>query len=79
MRVGMLWLDSDRSESLPGRIRRASNYYREKYGRSPDLCFVHPSAREEGMPSSVDGLEVRAEITVLPDHFWIGVREREEA
>jgi hypothetical protein len=83
MNVGMLWFDNDSKVSLERKVERAASYYRNKYGKSPTLCFVHPSmlpeayaAAEDESQSRVyttDGIEVRSNRSVLPNHFWIGV------
>ena len=41
MNVGMLWLDDDRKRSLDEKVNRAVEYYREKYGRMPEMCLVN--------------------------------------
>lgn len=79
MKIGMLWLDHDSGEALDARIRRACSYYREKYGRWPNLCYVHPCGHEEDLPSRVDETEIRPQMTVLPGHFWIGLKELQDA
>ena len=43
MNIGMLWFDNDKNETINEKIKRAANYYKKKYGKSPTLCFVHPS------------------------------------
>ena len=43
MNVGMLWFDNDTKSELDQKIERAALYYRKKYGKVPNLCFVHPS------------------------------------
>jgi hypothetical protein len=80
MNIGMLWFDNDPKSGLDTKIERAANYYREKYGRYPTLCFVHPSMipqtpNPSGTPNPVKagGLDVRPTRSVLPNHFWIGV------
>jgi len=83
MIVGMLWFDNDPKSGLAVKVKRAADYYRSKYGRSPNLCFVHPSMLPEGLSASenevqsrvitTDGIEVRSNRSVLPNHFWIGV------
>ena len=80
MNVGMLWFDNDPKAGLDTKIERAANYYREKYGRYPTLCFVHPSMIPKSSvntePASIvkaGGLDVRPTRSVLPNHFWIGV------
>jgi hypothetical protein len=77
MEVGMLWLDSERQVDLSVRIGRAVAYYREKYGRRPNLCIIHPVTAGEDPLNQIDELSVRSSVSVLPDHFWIGVEERE--
>lgn len=73
MNVGMLWYDNDAKLDLPAKIERAMAYYREKYGDTPNLCFVHPSMLVEKTLNGVR-IEVRTTQTVLPNHFWLGVR-----
>lgn len=73
MDVGMLWFD-DGPAPLKEKVARAVTYYREKYGEKPTLCLVHPSTLN-GSAGAVNGVEVRAAVTVLPHHFWIGVEE----
>ncbi len=89
MNVGMLWFDSDSKASLDVRVERAATHYRNKYGKKPTLCFVHPSMlSNEDTTSSEDkpakarisaGLEVRSNRSVLPNHFWIGVNGSSKA
>ena len=78
MITGMLWFDNDKQTSLSGKIDRAAEYYRKKYGQTPDVCFVHPkmieSASQKENPAK---MEVKASNTILPHHFWIGIRETE--
>lgn len=84
MNIGMLWFDNDPKANLELKVERAVVYYRNKYGRSPNVCFVHPTM----LPSNADnkpetsaeaaryiasGVEVRSNRSVLPNHLWIGV------
>ena len=78
MNVGMMWFDSEREQPMESRVARAADYYRGKYGRSPTLCFVHPSTAEGTLPAQVGNLELRPMPEVLPNHFWLGVRPVEE-
>ena len=80
MNVGMLWFDNDTKVDLAARIQRAASYYRDKYGRAPNLCFVHPSMlgatpvnTNGGSNNGCSGIEVRTTRSVLPNHFWLGV------
>lgn len=77
MDIGMLWFDSDTKQDVGIRIKRASTYYRSKYGRKPNLCYVHPSTVDAGIPMDIDGLKVLTSHTVLPDHFWLGIDKTE--
>lgn len=93
MNIGMLWFDNDPKVELIAKIERAANYYRIKYGKTPTLCFVHPSMlptenEEQPTPSPPEndkdsgllmgGVEVRSNQSVLPNHFWIGVNRNNE-
>ncbi|MEW6568127.1 MAG: hypothetical protein AB1449_08175 [Chloroflexota bacterium] len=76
MDIGMLWFD-DSARPLPEKVKRAVDYYVQKYGRTPTLCLVNPSGLE-GAPRLVAGVELRAARTVMPNHLWIGVDEKPE-
>ena len=43
MNLGMLWFDNDPKAALDAKVERAAAYYRHKYGKTPTLCFVHPT------------------------------------
>lgn len=77
MREGMLWFDDKENRELDQKIERASAYYESKYNTRPNLCFVHPTMLL-GSPASLDGIEVRATNSVLPNHFWLGVLEKSD-
>lgn len=84
MDIGMLWFDKDPSIPFSGKVERASEYYRRKYGKHPDICYVHPqtvgngfSVEEEEDELQVGGLVVQINDRVLPHHFWIGIRNGE--
>jgi hypothetical protein len=79
MDVGMLWFDADRKCDVGARITKASNFYKSKYGRKPNLCFLHPTTAGEAHPGEVDGLRVQTSKMVLPDHFWLGVEKAEQS
>ena len=55
MNIGMLWFDNDPKTGLDKKIERAAAYYRTKYGRTPTLCFVHPSMMPGRNGGSRDG------------------------
>ncbi len=84
MNVGMLWFDNDPKTDLFTKIEHAAEYYRKKYGKRPNVCFIHPSmapsqlsTEESQVEATVvfksGDLEVRTTRSVLPNHLWIGV------
>jgi hypothetical protein len=79
MNIGMLWFDNDTKVDFFTRIERAALYYKQKYGKNPTVCYVHPSMipqrAETPAPSPVKtgNIVVRENQSVLPNHFWIGV------
>jgi hypothetical protein len=78
MKVGLLWFDDDPQRELEQKVLRAVTHYEHKYGRLPDLCFVHPSALDGNGKRPVKkagGVEIRPGRAVLPHHFWLGVTE----
>jgi hypothetical protein len=89
MNIGMLWFDNDPKAELSSKIERAASYYRNKYGATPTVCFVHPSMlTAHGNPDTNTGLsnlpvyrsagvEVHPTRSVLPNHLWIGVGSKE--
>lgn len=93
MDIGMLWFDNDKKSDYEVKIERAAAYYRNKYGKTPNLCFVHPcmipmngSQESDQVNLSSDtpllksqGVEIRISKTMLPNHFWIGINRQEPA
>lgn len=74
MKTGMLWFDNDPKVDLATKIARAAAYYQRKYGMRPDLCFVHPTMLSTSQPHS-QGIEVRPNRQVLPNHLWMGIHD----
>jgi hypothetical protein len=77
MNIGMLWFDNDPQTDLVSKVDRAATYYNKKYGKSPDLCFVHPSMVTQAKLKA-NGIEIRSSGQVLPHHFWIGLDKKGE-
>ena len=89
MDIGMLWYDDDGKRQLDEKVARAAEYYRAKYGVQPTECYVHPStlapdASAEGEPKSgagrivAGGVRLRANRTVIKNHFWLGVGDADK-
>jgi hypothetical protein len=70
MKQGILWFDNDPHTDLSLKITRAVEYTQRKYGCKPTLCFVHPNMLNKKVESR-NGLEIRANQYVLPNHFWL--------
>ena len=71
MDTGMLWFDNDPKTDLNSKLLRACSYYQNKYGKTPNLCFIHPSLFSQ-LSSKPTGLEVRQNTVIRPHHFWLG-------
>ena len=79
MHTGMLWFDNSQT-ALTVKIQKAVEYYHKKYGRTPDLCLVHPSMLDMNQQNQrqleVNKLTVRPYRPVLPGHIWIGIEDK---
>ena len=76
IRQGLLWYDDDPKRDLAGKVGRAAQRYRRKYGMAPNVCYVHPSVMGEGGETlDVDGVRVDALMNVLRNHYWLGQEE----
>jgi hypothetical protein len=76
MDTGMLWFSANKSADLLAEINAAARYYQNKYGRSPNLCFVHPNTMEKIDSQHGASISIKPDKTVLPGHLWIGVDEK---
>jgi len=80
MKTGLLWFDNDPSRALEEKVRRAASRYQQKFGRRPNVCYVHPSLLD-GNPhqtcptSGVETMRVTPLPSVLRHHFWVGEEE----
>lgn len=74
MDIGLLWFDNDPEVDLAGKVTRAADYYRVKYGEDPNLCFVHPSMLTDKKSKRAGAVVICSNSTVLPHHYWIGVQ-----
>lgn len=71
MKVGMMWLDTDSRSTLEEKVIRAADYYREKYGRFPELCLVNIRLLEG--EKKVGRVMVQPVRSVSAGHFWLGM------
>lgn len=87
MQTGLLWYDSDTRRGLEDKVGRAAQRYREKYGRWPNTCFVHPqtlagNTKQElklaGQRRNAEAvIRVLAAPNILLHHFWLGISSGE--
>jgi hypothetical protein len=64
---------------LVAKIEDAARRYREKFGQTPDTCYISNTVMTDaGMQQMLSSLAVRVvpSTTIRPHHFWVG---REEA
>lgn len=73
MNFGMLWLDDDKKRTFEEKVLRAADYYRSKYGRLPNTCYVHRSATQEA--TKINKITVVPDQTVLPHHFLLALSQ----
>lgn len=73
MDIGMLWSDDDGRRSLAEKVARAAEYFRNKYGEQPTVCYVHPSLLPAGGETTAAGMRLLPSKSVLLNHFWLGV------
>jgi hypothetical protein len=71
--VGLLWFDDNPQVPLAVKIESAARRYRERFERSPEVCYVHPQtlAGAQGLPGH---LRVIERASIQPNHFWVVVR-----
>ena len=77
MQEGLLWFDADPKRDLAEKVARAADRYRFKFGRRPNLCYVHTSMLDHGSVE-LNGVRLVPADNVLKHHFWIGVEENTE-
>jgi hypothetical protein len=54
MKEGLLWYDDSSQRDLGEKVRLAARRYKRKFGVSPDVCYVHPSALNTPHPPTPD-------------------------
>jgi len=79
MNIGMLWFDNDPKTPLDAKVLKAADYYRHKYGRSPDICLVNPASLAKTDPQvepiHAGRIAIQPLRSIMPGHLWIGVNE----
>ena len=79
MKEGLLWYDDDPKRDFAEKVAQAARRYRKRFGVSPTVCYVHPSAMSgDSTGQEVGKLHIAPLSTVLLHHFWIGVEEKDD-
>ncbi len=73
--IGLLWYDSS-VQDLAVKVAAAAQRYRERFGKEPNVCYVHPSGLPTG-ECEVSGLRVRTAPNVLRHHLWLSHEQGE--
>lgn len=68
MEFGLLWFDASPKVPVAEKIAEAAERYEEKYGQTPNTCYVHPTTGEVAAP-----LRIVPSPVVRPHHFWLGI------
>ena len=74
MNTGMMWFDNDPKLDIFTKISRAMEYYQKKYGQKPNLVYINPDMKFD-TPPKTSGLDILTDHMVMPDHFWLGIKE----
>ena len=82
MDIGLLWYDGDPKRPLEDKVGQAAERYRQKYGRWPNTCYVHPQvvgAQGTGglrldcqVKSAKSTIRILPAANILVHHFWVG-------
>lgn len=77
MKFGLLWFDNDPRRDLAEKIEPAARRYRQKFGTSPNICYVHESTLGgNGQTAQVGTVRVATLPTVLLHHLWLGQEDQ---
>jgi len=73
MFAGFMYYDNDPKADLKTKVLRLAERYAARFGKTPNVCHVHPSL----VPATNGiGIEVKGMREVMPNYFWFGVREQ---
>lgn len=73
---GCLYLHNNPKLDLADKVRVAAALYRQKYGRDPDVCYIHPVAEHE---ANIDGIKIIPSEGIIKNHFWLANEDRRKA
>ncbi len=73
MKSGLLWYDASASP-IDRKIADAVRRYQEKFGVSPNTCFVND--KDFKPETELPHLRIAAKQTILPNHVWVGLSDK---
>jgi hypothetical protein len=81
MSTGLLWFDGDAKKPRNQKIQEAATAHHRKFGKWPNVCYVHKSDLADGTETGLGPgrIIIEAQGFVLPGHYQVFVRERDEA
>ncbi len=86
MDIGMLWIDDGQERDLASRVAEAAASYEALYGVTPSLCLLSDKSLDERFVKQFDehrrelnGLRFETSPSLLPNYFWIGQEEPQQA
>ncbi|MFB0546651.1 MAG: hypothetical protein ACETWB_07055 [Anaerolineae bacterium] len=74
MKIGWMWFDDDPERSIEEKIEQAARRYHQKFGRSPNTCYVNVLALSQDELRCGE-IKVIAVSNILPHHFWLGMAD----
>ena len=75
MQTGLLWFDNEPGRTLVVKATAAAERFQEKYGITPDVCYVSERSLKDGevsIPFREGRLRLVPASNMLLNHFWIG-------
>ena len=73
MLLGMIWSDNDPKRNITEKIELAIQFYCQKFGNEPTLCFLHPNYKEISLTNDL-AVKIEFNQGLPPDHIWVGVK-----
>jgi len=78
MQSGLLWYDGEPTRTLAAKVTAGAERFAERFGVTPDTCYVSDSALKEGevsIPFQGGNLRLVPARNILANHFWLGLNE----
>lgn len=72
LQTAIMWFDNSPSVPFDEKVNEAAAAYRDKFGRSPNVCYVNPGDLPNDLTPRL-GLVVEPEPSVLRHHIYVGV------